>query len=266
MVHNRGMPPLPANRIKLAAAAKRTAYGIYVTQPAPALVEIAAQAGLDFVRIDAYHGTMSAETVDGLIRAAYAGGITPTVRVANDPVAILSVLEQGAMAITVPDVESAEDARAIVRASRYPPRGRREISRPLRFIGEPTEEYFRWADEELVVSVQIESRAGLEALEEIAAVDGLDMLQSGRQDLALSLGVPGQPSHPRVIEAEERIVEVAWKARKWVSLHFPPAPDALERARDLAARGAQVITIGGDTQILFAALKERLGEMRGGAK
>jgi 4-hydroxy-2-oxoheptanedioate aldolase len=252
------MSSLPQNRLKLAAQAGRAAYGIYVTQPAPALVEIAAQAGLDFVRIDAYHGTMGAETTDSLIRAAYASGITPTVRVANDPVQILSVLEQGAMAITVPDVESAEAARAIVQASRYPPRGRREISRPTRMIGEPNESYFRWADEELVVSVQIESRAGLDALEEIATVDGLDMLQSGRQDLALSLGVPGQPSHPKVLEAEERIVEAAWKAGKWASLHFPPAPDAIDRARAMAARGVQVITIGGDVQILFAALKERL--------
>ena len=253
---------LPKNRLKLAAQAGRTAYGIYVTQPAPALVELAAQAGLDFVRIDAYHGTMSAETVDALIRAAYAGDVTPTVRVANDPVQILSVLEQGAMALTVPDVESAEQARAVVQASRYPPRGRREISRPVRMIGEPSDAYFRWADEELVVSVQIESRAGLDALEEIVAVDGLDMVQSGRQDLALSLGVPGQPSHPKVLEAEERIAEAAWKAGKWVSLHFPPAPDAVERARAWSARGVQVITIGGDTQILFAALKERLGVVK----
>jgi 4-hydroxy-2-oxoheptanedioate aldolase len=185
------------------------------------------------------------------------------VRVANDPVAILSVLEQGAMALTVPDVESAEMARAVVKASRYPPRGKREISRPTRMIGEPNDAYFRWADEELVVSIQIESQAGLDQLDQIVAVDGLDMVQSGRQDLALSLGVPGQPSHPKVVAAEERIVEAAWRAGKWVSLHFPPAPDALERARAWAERGAQCITIGGDVQILFAALKERLGAMRG---
>jgi 4-hydroxy-2-oxoheptanedioate aldolase len=250
------------NRLKLAAREGRTAYGMYVTQPAPALVELAAQAGLDFVRIDAYHGTMDTETVDSLIRAAYAGGITPTVRVANDPVQILSVLEQGVMGLTVPDVESAEAARAVVQAARYPPRGRREISRPVRMIGEPAEAYFRWADEELVVSVQIESRAGLDALDEIVAVDGLDMVQSGRQDLALSLGVPGQPSHPRVLEAEERIVQAAWKAGKWVSLHFPPASDALDRARAYAQRGAQCITVGGDVQILFQALGERLAALR----
>src|SRR5207248_10846750 len=107
-------------------------------------------------------------------RAGYASGITPTVRVETDPVRILSVLEQGVMGITVPDVESAEAAQAVVQAARYPPRGRREISRPVRMIGEPPEDYFGWAEEELVVSVQIESRAGLDALDEIVAVDGLD--------------------------------------------------------------------------------------------
>jgi 4-hydroxy-2-oxoheptanedioate aldolase len=250
------------NGIKLAAQAGRAAYGVYITQPAPALVELAAQAGLDFVRIDAYHGTMSAETVDGLIRAAYAGGITPTVRVANDPVQILSVLEQGAMGLTVPDVESAAAARAVVQSARYPPRGRREISRPLRTIGEPTAEYFQWADDELVVSVQIESQAGLQGLDEIVALEGLDMVQSGRQDLALSLGVPGQPSHPLVLEAEERIVRAAWRAGKWVSLHFPPSADALDRAREWTARGAQCITIGSDSQLLYRALIERLAAMK----
>jgi 4-hydroxy-2-oxoheptanedioate aldolase len=249
------------NRLKAAVRAGRAAWGMYVTQPAPALVELAAQAGLDFVRIDAYHGTMGPETIDGLIRAGYASGVTPTVRVANDQVQILSVLESGAMAITVPDVESAEAARAVVQAARYPPRGRREISRPLRMIGVPGETYFRWADEELVVSVQIESGRGLAALDEIVAVEGLDMIQSGRQDLALALDVPGQPNHPKVLEAEERIVEAAWRAGKWVSLHFPPAPDAIERARRWVSRGVQCVTIGGDVQILFHALRERLAAM-----
>jgi 4-hydroxy-2-oxoheptanedioate aldolase len=249
------------NRLKAAARESRTAWGMYVTQPAPALVELAARAGLDFVRIDAYHGRMSAETVDGLIRAGFASGITPTVRVANDRLQILAALESGAMAVTVPDVDSAEAALDVVRAARYPPRGRREISRPVRMMGVPTEAYFRWADEELVVSVQIESREGLAALEEIVAVDGLDMIQSGRQDLALALGVPGQPDHPKVLEAEERIVDAAQRAGKWVSLHFPPAAGAIDRARRWARRGIQCATIGGDVQILFQALQERLTAM-----
>jgi 4-hydroxy-2-oxoheptanedioate aldolase len=265
--HPRGAPALfgrsmQANRLKAAAREGRTAWGVYVTQPAPALVELAARAGLDFVRIDAYHGPMSAETVDDLIRAAFASDVTPTVRVANDRLQILSVLESGAMAITVPDVESRETALGVVRAARYPPRGRREISRPVRMIGVSAEAYFRWAEEELVVSVQIESNQGLAALDEIVTVDGLDMIQSGRQDLALALGVPGQPDHPKVLEAEERIVDAAHRAGKWVSIHFPPAPESIDRARRWALRGIECVTIGGDVQILFHALRERLVAMK----
>jgi 2-keto-3-deoxy-L-rhamnonate aldolase RhmA len=132
---------MQANRLKAAAREGRTAWGMYVTQPAPALVELAARAGLDFVRIDAYHGRMSAETVDGLIRAGFASDVTPTVRVANDRLQILSALESGAMAITVPDIETREDALDVVQAARYSPRGQREISRPVRMIGVPAEAY-----------------------------------------------------------------------------------------------------------------------------
>jgi 2-keto-3-deoxy-L-rhamnonate aldolase RhmA len=251
------------NRIKAAAAEKRTAFGCYITQPAPALVEIAAQAGLDFVRIDTYHGTMSIETIDGLIRAAYANGITATARVQNHPFAILQLLQIGLMGVNVPDVEDAEMAKRVVQACRYPPKGTREISRPTGTMGVASEDYFRWADEELIVSVQIESRRGLDNLEEILAVDGLDMVQSGRSDLALSLGVPGQANHPIVLEAEEKIIAAAEKAGKMVSIHFQPGPGALERLGAYSKRGVQALTIGNDTQIFYQGLRERVAAIRG---
>lgn len=247
------------NRIREAAAARRSALGIYVTQPAPAIVEIAGAAGLDFVRIDAYHGTLTSEAIGQLIRAGYASNVCPTVRVTNDPIQILAALEQGAMGITVPEVDSADVARAVVDATRYPPRGHRPISRPARLMGEPADAYFRWAEAELLVSVQIETAEGLARVDEIAMVDGVDMIQSGRNDLALSLGVPGQPNHPRVLEAEARIVEAAARAGKWVSLHFHPGPDALQRARAWIRQGVQCITLGNDLQILHGALVGRAG-------
>jgi 4-hydroxy-2-oxoheptanedioate aldolase len=251
------------NRIKAAAREGRTAFGIYITQPAPVLVDLAGQAGLDFVRIDAYHGALGAETIDGLIRASYASGLTPSIRVGNDPREILSALECGAMALTIPEVDSAEAARAVVRAARYAPRGERESSRPARTLGASREAYFRWADEELVVSVQIESLAGLDAVEEIAAVDGIDMLQSGRSDLSQALGVPGQPDHPLVHEAEARIAAAARRAGKMLSLHFPPQPGSVDYARSWIANGVECVTIGGDIQVLFAAMRERLDLIRG---
>lgn len=253
---------LPCNRIKQAALAKRTAYGMYVRLPAPGIVDVAGQAGLDFIRIDLYHGGLSLETAEGLIRAAYAVGLTPTARVEPDGQQIQAILERGALSITVPGVDSPEMARSIVDAARHPPRGLRPSGRPIRTLGVPTPDYLQWANDELVVSVQVESRRGVEAIEEIVAVDGLDMVQSGRSDLAQSLGLAGESMHPQVLAAEERIVEAAWRAGKWVALHFPPGGKSLEQARRWAARGVQCITLGSDTQILFDALRTRTAAAR----
>jgi 2-keto-3-deoxy-L-rhamnonate aldolase RhmA len=249
---------LPKNRIRSAVRSGRAAVGLYVTQPAPTLIDIAAAAKLDFVRIDACHGALGPETIDSLIRAAYANSITPAIRTL--PEALTMALERGAMAITIPNVHSEAAARMAVDLSRYPPRGQREISRPPRSLAASADEYFLWADKELVVSLQIESEAGLAAVESIARVDGVDMLQSGRQDLALALGVPGNTSHPKVLAAEERIVETAWKAGKWASLHFPPGPDAQEMAARWLARGVECVTIGSDLQVLLHAIRNRLSE------
>lgn len=254
-------PVLPENRIRTAAKAGRTAFGVYVTQPAPVLVDVAAAAGVDFVRVDACHGALSPESIDSLIRAAYANGVTPAIRIPNDPAMITMALERGAMAITVPNVHSEAAARTAVSLSRYPPRGDREISRPSRTLGAGAGEYFRWADDELLVSLQIESVGGLAEVDAIARVEGVDMLQSGRQDLALALGVPGETSHSKVLAAEEKVVEAAWNAGKWASLHFPPGPGSLEMAASWLARGVQCVTIGSDTQNLLHFLRSRVQEL-----
>lgn len=254
---------LPSNAIKRAALDGRTAVGMYVRLPTPGIVELAGQAGLDFVRIDLYHGGLSLEAAEDLMRAAYSVGLTPTVRVQHDPGTIQAVIERGAMGITVPGINSIAEARAVVDAARQPPRGKRPSGRPLRTLGVSAAEYRRWADEELVVSVQVESREGVEAIEEIVAIDGLDMVQSGRSDLALSLGIPGQTTHRDVLAAEERIFEAARRAGKWVSLHFPPGSTSLDEARAWADRGVQCITLGSDTQIMFDAIRQRTRGARG---
>src|SRR5438105_1865150 len=106
------------NRIRQAALAGRTAFGMYVKLPAPGIVDLAAKAGLDFVRIDMFHGAVTSETLDLLVAAAYTYGLTPTVRVENDPAAVRAAIERGAMGVTIPGVESTDEARATVAASR----------------------------------------------------------------------------------------------------------------------------------------------------
>jgi 4-hydroxy-2-oxoheptanedioate aldolase len=168
------------------------------------------------------------------------------------------------MGVSAPQIESAVAARALVDACRFPPRGLRGTGRPLFTFGEPTEAFLKWADEDLVVSAQIETAAGVDALAEIVKVDGLDMIQSGRNDLALSLGFPGQPGHPKVLDTEERIVETARAAGKWVSLQFAPGPRSIDQARAWMQRGVECITIGGDVQILLDAIRRRVTAIRDG--
>lgn len=118
------------NRVKQLYRVGKPAYGTYVSLPAPALVEVAALAGFDFVRLDAYHVAFNPETLENMIRTAYAHGITPWVRCRNDPWIIMTTLDSGAQAITIPNVGSVEAAKAAVNAAFYPQKGERHRAHP----------------------------------------------------------------------------------------------------------------------------------------
>jgi 2-keto-3-deoxy-L-rhamnonate aldolase RhmA len=164
---------------------------------------------------------------------------------------IMTVLDQGAQAVTVPNVGSAAAARAAVAAAFYPPRGEREMSRPLRFRGLSAREYLDWVDKEVILSCQIEGRDGVENYREIIAVNGVDCIQTGRGDLSLALGVPGEEFHSKVLEAERRIVETALATGKQVSLLHPLTPDGIQRMEEWAKRGVRILTIDADYRVLL---------------
>lgn len=240
--------------------------GTYVTMASPQVVDVAALAGLDFVRIDGYHGAVGLESMDSLVRAAAASGLTPWVRCDNDPTTIMNVLDLGAEAVTVPNVDSAEAARAAVRAAYYPPRGSREMNRPLRSRNLPPAEYFDWVDTNVLVAIQIEGLAGLESCEEIVRVDGVGCVQSGRGDLALALGVPGEDQHPSVLRAEERIVSAALEAGKEVSVLCGFDEDGIERAQTWIDKGVRIITLGSDWRALWHAYGAGIRTLRAKVK
>jgi len=252
------------NRVKQLYTAGQTAYGTYVTLPTAAAVEVAALAGFDFVRLDPYHVAYNPETLEHMIRTAYAHGITPWVRCRNDPWVIMTILDQGAQALTVPNIGSAAAARAAVAAAFYPPRGEREMSRPLRFRGLSASAYLDWVHNEVIVSCQIEGRDGVENYREIVAVDGVDCIQTGRGDLSLALGVPGDEFHPKVLEAEQRIVAAALDAGKQVSLLHPLSPDGIERMRAWITRGVRIQTVDSDYRVLLREYGAGLKTLRGG--
>lgn len=239
------------NRVKANYSADKISIGTYITYPTAAAVEVAAISGLDFARIDAYHVGFNPETLASMINVAYSHEITPWVRVRNDPWEIMSVLDMGAQALTIPNVGTVEAAQSAINAIHYPPVGEREMSRPLRFRGLSAKDYFDWARSELILSCQIEGRDGIENYKKITGLEGIDLIQTGRGDLSLALGVPGEDLHPRVLETEERIVDAALSAGKQVTLLHSGNEEGIARTQYWIEQGVRVLTMDSDYRALM---------------
>ncbi|MDR3589984.1 MAG: aldolase/citrate lyase family protein [Negativicutes bacterium] len=252
-------PILKPNPVKQAILKGETVFGVYITVPSPMIVELAGHAGFDFVRIDICHSSADLTTVESMIRAAELTGVTPMLRIDCDPEKIQSLLEMGAMGLVVPDIATAEAARAVVEAVRFQPVGKRGMFSAARSSGYGAisgAEYSRWTNEEILLGIQIESMEAVNNLDEILSVSGIDMVLSGRGDLANSLGVPGQKNHPSVLAAEEKIFAVAKARGLSISVNLDPmAQDFGATVSMWQDKGAQVITLGHDTNIIRKSLE-----------
>lgn len=251
------------NRVKQLYLEGKPSFGTYITFPTSAIVEVAALAGLDFVRFDAYHVPFNGETLADMVRTAYAHNLTPWVRSRNDPWVIMNLLDLGIQAITIPNCGSAAEARAAVAAAYYPPKGAREMSRPLRFRGLSATEYIEWATNEVIMSIQIEGREGVENYAEMVKIEGVDVIQTGRGDLALALGVPGEEFHPKVLDVEKRIVSAALDAGKQVSLVHGMTDDGFERMARWMEQGVRIITVDSDHRVFVRSYAAGLRRLRG---
>ena len=187
-----------------------TTFGTWVNTPSPELVETLGLAGFDCVFLDLEHGEYGTDALPGLLRAARAGGCFGAVRTshvaANE---IGAALDSGADAVLAPSVSSAADAAAIVGAAHYPPIGSRGAAPMTRAAGygtTPFTDYRERIESDVVVGAQIEGPDGLAAVDDILAVAGLDLVFIGPFDLSQHLGVPGETSHPAVVEAMTDIV------------------------------------------------------------
>ncbi len=187
------------------------ALGLFMKSADPMFIETAGYAGLDFAIIDMEHGPLNPHVAQNLVRAAYCGGILPIVRVPNsDAEGIGKALDIGAAGVQVPQVRTAAEARAVVRAARFAPLGQRGLCRFVRaaqYSCKDRAAYLQEADEALVI-VQLEGVEAADNAEEILQVPGIDVLFIGPYDLSQSLGVPGQVRHPLV---EEKMAEISRK-------------------------------------------------------
>lgn len=230
------------------AASDRAIFGGWVCSGSPVMAEIMAGSGLDWLMIDMEHGPNTLESVQLQLQAAAAYDIATVVRVpANDAVWIKQVLDLGAQTIMVPMVGSgAEAAEAVAHAS-YPPRGHRGIGSALARSGRWNRagDYLQNAAEYVSVIVQIESRAGVENAAEIGAVEGVDGVLVGPSDLAASMELIGQQTHPDVTAAVARAFAGVTASGTPVGVNaFDP-----DAARAYVEQGAAFVLVGADVSL-----------------
>ncbi|MBZ2184937.1 MAG: hypothetical protein K7J46_09510 [Bryobacter sp.] len=188
------------NPVKKLLAAGGTAWGASTLGPTPLIAKLTATTGVDFVWIDTEHSSFGAESIELLPPLIRQSGAMPLVRVAGiDSSLIKKALDVGAQGIMVPQVDDAAEARRIVQYAKYPPVGTRGVSPMWTFYNDvPWGEYLPEANEESLIVAQVESLAGMENVEAIAAVEGIDVVLAGPMDLSASMGLIGQLQHERV--------------------------------------------------------------------
>lgn len=243
----------PVNRFKARLKSGESQIGLWVGLGDPSAAELCSYVGFDWLVIDGEHGPNELRDVIAQMRA-----IGPRneviVRLRDDDRArIKQVLDAGAQSLLIPMVESAEQARELVRSVRYPPEGVRGMGAGL---GRGSaygsiEGYVATANGQICLLVQVETVAGVAALEEILAVPGVDGVFIGPSDLSADMGYPGQLNHPEVVRAVEGAL-----TRIMAS---PVAAGCLSFDRAVAERyvalGVDFVAVGSDVTVLMAGLK-----------
>ena len=231
------------------AGAERPLAGMWVSSGSAVVAEICAGSGLDWILIDMEHGPNGLESVLAQLHAVAAYDIIPAVRVPSaDATVLKQVLDIGAQTVIVPMISSAAEAAAAVTAVRYQPRGIRGVGSALARSGRwnRVDDYLAHADAHVSLFVQIESSAGVEAAGEIAAVDGVDGVFIGPSDLAASMGLLGEQTHPDVVAAVLHTFEAVRAAGMPVGVNaFDPGV-----VQSYLDAGARFVVVSADVTLL----------------
>ena len=250
------------NPLRHAFAAGRPVISGWISMPSSYGAEIVAHAGVDAVCVDLQHGMIWFESAVAMLQAISASPATPLARAADtDPAMIMKLLDAGAYGIICPMVSTSDDARRFVAACRYPPAGERSFG-PARGLLYGGADYFAHADDEVLTIAMIETRAGLENAAAIAAVDGLDALFIGPNDLALALGHPplAESDVAEVKEAITDILAAGRVANKPVGIFCSTG----EAARRRLEEGFAFVVPGNDAGQLRGAVSAAVTAARGG--
>ncbi len=229
------------------------------------IASIAETAGFDSLYVDMEHNSFSLDATGQVCIAAQAVGVTPLVRVPSlSPEVIARTLDAGALGIVAPHVHSARDAAEVVRAAKFAPIGERSLPGPmpqLRYRSFPAAETMAAMNDATAVVMMMESREALEDVEAIAAVDGVDLLLVGTNDLCRSLGIAGQFDHPLVMDAFARTIAACRRHDKHAGIGgLGSRPDLM---RDIVAMGARYVSLGNDLTFMLSGGVAAIKALRG---
>lgn len=255
------------NPLKVRLARGESVWGTFVFEyGSPAVPRIMQAAGWDYILIDMEHASFGMETVASLLHVASAVGLPALVRVPELQRSLLSrPLDAGALGVMIPRVESKAQAEAILRFTKYYPLGDRGMApgtAHTAYRAVKGTQLIREANAELLIVIQIETRAGLENLDDILSVPGLDVAYVGPFDLSTSLGVPGELGHPRMLRATTAFLRGCRRhgviPGSWVG--------SVREGRDWMRRGARFLTYGADFLLAQEESRRVLRGLRPGRK
>lgn len=239
---------LPENAFKRALRAGTPQIGLWSSLSSNYTVEVIAGAGFDWILLDSEHSPADIENLLTQLQAAAPYPTHPVVRIPwNDMVTIKRVLDIGAQSLLVPYVSTADEAKAAVSYTRYPPAGVRGVAgttRATRFGRIP--DYARRAHEQICLLVQVETQGALDNIEAICGIDGVDGVFIGPADLHASLGHPGEIANPKVKPMIDDAIRRIRKAGKAPGILTPNEADA----RHWLDCGALFVAVGADVGIL----------------
>lgn len=250
-----------SGNLKQRLAAGETIVGTFVKTPSPIVVEVLGLTELDCLCLDAEHAPFDRTAIDACMMAARAAGMDMLVRVPSAaPEHILNALDCGATGVVIPHVRSADEARAAVRLSHYGAGGRGYAgsSRAASYTTKSMTEHLAASAARTVVVLQIEDPEAIDAIDEIAAVEGVDALFVGRVDLTVAYGVTNQDD-PQVVAAVDKVCAACQRHGRRTGMFVARVADVPA----WAAKGASLFLLGSDHSFMLAGAAALVAQVKG---
>jgi len=247
------------NKVKQALQQGKTVFGTMANSfRGAAIAQMIANAGFDFLFIDMEHGDYSTETMSEMIQACRLCDVAPLVRVSDCQYHLMArPLDAGAMGLMIPRVETLAQVKQIVNWVKYPPMGIRGSNTGVGhtdFKPVDVKEFNEHQNRELLTIIQIESPLAIKNIDKLVAVEGVDAAVMGPNDLSVSSGLPGQPEHPKMVKAIEKVIAACKKHGKFAGTHL----GSIEMLKKWHEKGMRILTWSGDTAILRGGLEQGL--------